>query len=99
MLWRALRFPLLCLVLSGRLVDQLLFVAMADEVRLAEQLVGTPFANAAPAAKAALIMSQFTLEGVLLGVALPPAVETLLRKAAAHRHREANVGAQSRVNV
>ena len=46
---------------------------------------------------AALIMSQFTLEGVLLGVALPPAVETLLRKAAAHR--EANVGAQSRVNV
>ena len=30
-------------------------------------------------------------------VALPPAVETLLRKAAAHR--EANVGAQSRVNV
>ena len=97
MLWRALRFPLLCLVLSGRLVDQLLFVAMADEVRLAEQLVGTPFANAAPAAKAALIMSQFTLEGVLLGVALPPAVETLLPKAAAHR--EANVGAQSRVNV
>ena len=84
-------------MLSGRLVDQLLFVAMADEVRLAEQLVGTPFANAAPAAKAALIMSQFTLEGVLLGVALPPAVETLLRKAAAHR--EANVGAQSRMNV